>query len=113
MIFLVARASFCIPDERTDEEDILEDCHQYHSRKPCEGAFKVTIKHIYDPDQEDNLEVKRWAVEINSLEELLEFRKKNNQSNSFYNAIDIQELTEKDNIQGTWLRIVIHDDYMN
>lgn len=113
MIFLVSRASIGIPDEETDYEDSLEELYKYHSKKPCEGAFKVTIKHVYNPDCGDNLEVQRWAIEINSLEELLEFRKKNNQSDSFYNGIDIQELTEKDNVQGTWLRILIHDDYTN
>mgnify|MGYP000930041448 CR=1 FL=1 len=112
MIFLVSRASIDVPHEYTDGEDSLE---KYHNTKPCDEAFYITIKHRINPYDcsDENLEVKRWAIEINTLEELLEFRKKYDTGN-FYGEIDIEKLSSKDdecNVQDDYLRLVIHDEY--
>jgi negative regulator of genetic competence, sporulation and motility len=140
MKFIVARASILIPREDHLEDDAIfkksledysketgepyEDCElskgctneYYIKNKPCDEAVLQTVRHIKhklnDESEYDEAEpeVKRWIVEFNTLEELLEFRKKYDFGScaDFGGQIDIERV---DNIEGDYLLLVIHDDW--
>lgn len=105
MIFLVSRASIEVPDEESDyDHEFLLD--KYHNTKPCEEAFTVKITQLAYSEPHV---VERWAIKINSLEELLEFRKKYDAGN-FGGEIDIFKPTK---IKEDYLMLVIHDEWLN
>lgn len=109
MIFLVSRASIEVPyeDKVYDNEETLEN---YHNTKPCEEAFKIEVtQNPYSNKEEDIYVVERWAIKINSLEELLKFREKYD-TGEFDGEIDI---FKHSGIREDYLMLVIHDEWLN
>lgn len=59
----------------------------YHEKKPCEGAF-VYKRERESLDDQDKLS---WALEVNSLDELLQFIEKVSDSVIISRACDYQD----------------------
>ncbi len=71
------------------------------NKKPCEEAVKEKYKAIVPFTNNEIRELEGWFIEINSLEELLEFQKK----------YDEELVISRDNLNKNLIEIEIYDSY--